>query len=176
VVITIKLMEDIDIPDLAAAFLPTVWKTPAAYFEKIWAEQQEARRIVLVARFDENIAGYLNVIWQSKYPPFAEQGIPEINDLRVLEQYRRKHIATVLLDEAEKLVFKRFPAVGLGVGLYADYGPAQRLYTRRGYALDGRGLLYKEQPVPPGTNAFVDDDLLLYLVKPSPPRHILPNQ
>jgi len=166
--ICVKTLEAKDIPDLAAAFLQTVWKTQAIYFQKILDEQENEKRVVLVVRFDTVIAGFLNIIWQSKYPPFAEQGIPEINDLRVLEQYRRHGIATALMNEAEKMVFQRFPTIGLGVGLYADYGPSQQMYARRGYVLDGRGLMYKETPVPPGTNAFVDDDLLLYLTKERP--------
>jgi hypothetical protein len=72
------------------------------------------------------------------------------------------------MDEAEKIMFQRYPVIGLGVGLYADYGPAQQMYIRRGYILDGRGLVYKEQPVKPGNHVFVDDDLLLYLVKKRP--------
>ena len=49
--------------------------------------------------------------------------------------------------------------------MYADYGPAQRMYIKRGYVPDGLGLYYKNQPVTPGKNVFVDDDLALYLVK-----------
>ena len=32
--------------------------------------------------------------------------------------------------------------VGIGVGLYPDYGSAQRLYIKRGYLPDGHGATY----------------------------------
>jgi GNAT superfamily N-acetyltransferase len=138
----------------------------APYFEKLLERQNKGEIIFLVARHQEIIAGFLYIQWQSEYPPFIKARIPDIKDLRVLPQYRRKGIATALMNEAEKIVFKDYPIIGLGVGLYADYGPAQQMYIKRGYVLDGRGLVYKEQPVKPGTHAFVDDDLLLYLIKP----------
>lgn len=166
--ITVKPLEVKDILELAAAFLPTVWKTPAAYFQKILGEQEKEQRVVLVAYYEGKIAGFINILWQSGYPPFAEKGIPEINDLRVLEEYRRKGVATALVDEAEKRIFKRSPVVGIGVGLYADYGPAQQMYTRRGYNLDGRGLISNNEPVKPGNHVFVDDDLVIFLTKERP--------
>jgi len=166
--ITIKTLEAKDVPLLADAFFHTVWKTQAAYFESILAEQEKENRIILVAYSGGKTAGFLNIIWNSKHPPFAEKNIPEINDLRVLEQFRRRGIATALMDEAERRIFERFPITGIGVGLYADYGPAQRMYTRRGYILDGRGLTYKNTPVPPGTSVLVDDNLVIYLTKKRP--------
>ncbi len=44
-------------------------------------------------------------------------------------------VATVdaLMDAAEARAAERSAIVGLGVGLYADYGSAQRMYARRGY-------------------------------------------
>jgi hypothetical protein len=55
--------------------------------------------------------------------------------------------------------------IGLGVGLYADYGAAQRLYLKLGYVLDGRGITYKYLPARGGETFRIDDDLLLWLVK-----------
>jgi ribosomal protein S18 acetylase RimI-like enzyme len=83
----------------------------------------------------------------------------------VLQEYRRKGIGSALMDEAETRIFQRGSAAGLGVGLYADYGNAQRMYARRGYVPDGRGLIYNNKPVPPGGHVLVDDNLVLYLVK-----------
>ncbi|HEU0299590.1 MAG TPA: hypothetical protein VFR37_09055 [Longimicrobium sp.] len=48
---------------------------------------------------------------------------------------------------------------------YADCGAAQRLYVRRGYVPDGRGIHYDGRPVPGGEHVADDDDLVLYLVK-----------
>ena len=163
--ITIKRLEAKDIPVITAVASFLNFNAPVPYLERLLTEQEKGTRVVLVAYSGKNIAGYVTIKWKSDYPPFAERGIPEINDLRVLPEFRRHGIATALLDEAEKRIFARSPVAGIGVGLYADYGPAQRMYALRGYVPDGRGLMYKNQPVKPGHDVFVDDDLLLYLTK-----------
>jgi ribosomal protein S18 acetylase RimI-like enzyme len=163
--INIKLLEADEIPAIAAAFANSPWDTPAAHFEDFLAEQESGKRVVLVAYFKNKFSGYVTIKWQSDYLPFAEKGIPEINDLRVLPAFRRHGIASALVDEAERRVFERSPLVGIGVGVYADYGPAQRMYVRRGYVPDGLGLNYKNKPVAPGQRVPVDDDLVLYFIK-----------
>jgi hypothetical protein len=45
------------------------------------------------------------------------------------------------MNEAELVVSECSRIAGIGVSMYADYGPAQRLYTPRGYVPDGRGLI-----------------------------------
>jgi len=47
----------------------------------------------------------------------------------------------------------------------ADYGAAQRLYVKRGYLPDGRGLVAHGCHVTWGETVVVDDDLALYLTK-----------
>ena len=70
------------------------------------------------------------------------------------------------MDEAEQTVAQRdHHLVGVGVGLYADYGAAQRMYTRRGYILDGRGLVSHGRFVKYGEAVVLDDDLVLYFTK-----------
>jgi hypothetical protein len=55
--------------------------------------------------------------------------------------------------------------VGVGVGLYADYGAAQRIYARRGYLPDGRGIIHCNQPIEPGAVVRIDDDATLMLTR-----------
>jgi hypothetical protein len=55
--------------------------------------------------------------------------------------------------------------VGIGVGLYQDYGAAQRLYSRLGYVLDGTGVSYKNAAVAPGSQVTVDDDLVIWMLR-----------
>ena len=109
--------------------------------------------------------GYVTVKWRSDYPAFAECEIPEIQDFNVLPPFRRRGIGTLLLERAEALIAARSPVVGIGVGLTSDYGPAQRLYARRGYLPDGRGIAATHAAVAPGQVVRVDDDLVLYLNK-----------
>lgn len=65
----------------------------------------------------------------------------------------------------EALVAERSPVVGIGVGPHADYGAAQRVYVRRGYLPDGRGVTRDGRPVPPGTPAPIDDEATLMFTK-----------
>ena len=91
--------------------------------------------------------------------------VPEISDFNVLPDFRRQGIGTALMDEAERVIAARSPVAGVGVGMTRDYGNAQRLYVRRGYAPDGNGLMTHERPVIHGESVVVDDDLVLYLTK-----------
>ena len=56
--------------------------------------------------------------------------------------------------------------IGIGVGLYSDYGAAQRIYVRRGYLPDGRGIMYRNQPVEPGAVIRIDDEAALMFTRP----------
>lgn len=161
----IRLIEQPDIAEIVAAFEALGWHKPAALYERYLAEQQDGQRLVFVALLDGTFAGYVTINWQSEYPPFRAANIPEIQDFNVLPRFRRQGIGSQLMDTCEHLIAQRSTVVGIGVGLYADYGAAQRMYTRRGYILDGRGLFSHGEPVMPGQHVLVDDDLVLYFTK-----------
>jgi GNAT superfamily N-acetyltransferase len=163
--VTIKLLDAEIIPLIVEAFQNSEWKTPESHYWNLLAAQVRGERVFLVAFYKGEVAGFVTIKWQSDYPPFAEKGIPEINDLRVLQVFRRRGIATALVNEVEKRIFKRSNVAGLGVGLYADYGAAQQMYIQRGFVPDGRGLMYKNQPVTPGHKVLVDDGLVLFFTK-----------
>ena len=155
-----------NIAEVAAAFAALNWggKTEAQ-FERYLAEHEAGTRLARFAFVGGAFAGYLNVLWQSGYPPFADAQVPEINDFNVLPTVRRHGIGSALMEEAERLIATRSPVAGVGVGMAAGYGPAQRLYVGRGYVPDGRGLMTHERPVVEGESVFVDDDLVLYFTK-----------
>ena len=66
---------------------------------------------------------------------------------------------------AEKKALETHDTVGLGVGLYADYGQALKLYIKHGYQPNGHGVTYHYKPVAPGSNVCLDDDLVLWFTK-----------
>jgi GNAT superfamily N-acetyltransferase len=137
-----------------------------SYFNKCHDQNKSGDRITYVAYYEEKVAGYVNIIFRPAYPYFADMNIPEINDLYVVPSCRKKGIGWKLINTCEEYAAKAgFERIGLGVGLYKDYGSAQRLYTKNGYILDGNGLMYENKQVSPGSNVFVDDELLLYLYK-----------
>jgi GNAT superfamily N-acetyltransferase len=163
--LTIRLLETDDIPTIAGAFAAIGWNKPAAQYERYLSEQRRGERVVLVAFLHEAFAGYLTIVWQSEYRPFRESRVPEIVDFNVLPHVRRRGIGSELMEHAEHRIAERSAVVGIGVGLDPDYGAAQRLYVKRGYVPDGRGLTSHGRPVSWGETVTVDDGLALYFVK-----------
>lgn len=80
--------------------------------------------------------------------------------------FRRQGVATLLMDGAEQLARDRgIATLGITVGLFDEYGPAQRLYGQRGYIPDGRGACRGQQPLSKGMQVSIDDDLIMWLTK-----------
>ena len=161
----IRPLTETDPDRISAAFSAQGWDRPAVLYRRYLQEQADGTRAVLVAGFGPEFAGYVTLAWASNYPPFQSRNIPEIADLNVLKLYRRRGIGSALLAAAEKLAGKRSPLVGLGVGLTADYGAAQRLYVKHGYIPDGHGIWQNGRFVAHGDQLQVGDDLALYLTK-----------
>jgi GNAT superfamily N-acetyltransferase len=145
----IRMMDESDPETISAAFTALGWHKPPTLYQRYLAEQEEGRRLAFVAEWRGSFAGYVTLLWVSAYSPFAERQVPEISDLNVLPAHCRQGIANALLDCAESAASARSNVVGLGVGLYSDYGAVQRIYVRRGYLPDGRGIMYGNQPVEP---------------------------
>jgi len=163
--ILIRQLRKEDCPVITEAFLKQNWQKPFEQFERYLAEQEKGGREVLVAEMHDEFAGYVTIVWESKYPPFRQQSIPEINDFNVLIKLRKKGVGTALLDAAEKLIAEKAETAGIGVGLTPDYGAAQRLYINRGYVPDGKGIFQRERFLKYGDPITVDDDLSLWLTK-----------
>ena len=101
-----------------------------------------------------------------RYQPFLRLGVPEIQDLNVHPDHRQQGLGRALVAACEaKARDEGREMIGLGVGLSASYGPAQRLYAQSGYLPDGAGLIYDGEAVPPGASRPNDDDLCLMMVK-----------
>jgi ribosomal protein S18 acetylase RimI-like enzyme len=161
----IRLLTKQDIQPISAAFAAQGWNKPSAQYERYWAEQEAGSRLVLLAWVDQQVVGYVTILWESSYPPFLAERIPEICDFNVLLAFRRRGIGSRLLDEAEAHIAQRSALAGIGVGMDGDYGAAQRLYVKRGYVPDGRGLFQHGRHLKWGDQATVDDDLVLYFTK-----------
>ena len=128
-------------------------------------DNSTGKSIALVAEYQGNVAGYINIYPDSKWGAFANKGYPEIVDFGVLEKYRRNGIGAKLMDVAEEIAGKYADTVYLGVGLNSGYGSAQRMYVKRGFVPDGSGVWYGEKVAVPYKEYCNDDDLILYLSK-----------
>lgn len=161
----IRLLRADDIPPIAAAFAALGWDKPASQYEAYLEEQRRGARVALVALQRGVFVGYVTIVWESDYAPFHDAGIPEISDFNVLPPARRQGIGSRLIDEAERRIHERSRVAGIGAGLFADYGAAQRIYVKRGYVPDGRGIVAHHRRVTWGDTVVVDDDLVMYLTK-----------
>jgi GNAT superfamily N-acetyltransferase len=138
--------------------------------QRIWdtyyRQQQDQVRTVAVIEKDSEIVGYGSLLRKSECPHFASANIPEINAIWIDEPYRRQGLGKALIEWLEELAMQEgYRRIGIGVGLYRDYGPAQQLYVQLGYIPDGTGITYKGQSTVPGQSYPLDDDFLLWLVK-----------
>lgn len=151
--------------DLAEAFSRGGWNKPREQFVKYLRQHEEGAIFCLVAKVAGTVAGYLKIVWLPDYAPLRVSGIPEIQDLNVLDRFRRKGVASRLLDEAEEQSAALAGVVGIGVGLHPGYNAAQRLYVLRGYVPDGLGVTYKDEYVDTDQVVTLDDDLILHFTK-----------
>ena len=163
--LTLTNLRQADIAEIADAFAKLGWNKPATQYEGYLKEQEAEERVVVIARWDGVFVGYLTIAWHSHYVPFAAASISEIADFNVLPNWRRRGIGTAMMDAAEQRIAERSKVAGIGVGMTADYGAAQRLYVTRGYIPDGRGLTYDGRTLAHGESTINDDSLVLYFTK-----------
>lgn len=163
--VLIRTIEETDAQIICKEEIAQGWnQTIDKYLMRI-EDNRTGKAISLVAEYQGNVAGYINVYPDAKDGAFANKGYPEIVDFGVLVKYRRHGIGSKLMDVAEKISGEFADTVYLGVGLYTDYGSAQRMYAKRGYIPDGTGVWYGEKIAEPYENYCNDDDLILYMSK-----------
>ena len=109
------------------------------------------------------VAGYVSVYYD--YEKLDGVSYPGVVDFGVLEKYRNNGIGTALMDAAENTAFKSGGRIYLGVGLCGDYGAAQRMYIKRGYIPDGKGVYYNDKIAERNKEYPNDDDFFLKLYK-----------
>ncbi len=163
--ILIRDMQPSDAQIITDGEIAQGWDATVDKYEMRLKHQAEGKSISLVAEYQGNVAGYINVYPNSEWGAFAGEGLPEIIDFGVLEKYRKHGIGNKLMDVAEEVASKYADTVYLGVGLHHGYGSAQRMYVKRGYVPDGTGVWYQDKVCEQYADCCNDDDLVLYLSK-----------
>ena len=161
---SIRKMQESDIKNLSQGFINQGWPGREEILARYFLEQECGEREVSVAEVEGALAGYITILPCAKQGPFAEI-YPELSDFNVFESFQNQGIGNLLLEEAERRVKHISDKVTLGVGLHSGYGPAQRLYIKRGYIPDGSGVWYRNQPLEMNATIQNNDDLVLYLSK-----------
>lgn len=162
--IILRDMKKRDCEVMAEVFSKEGYSKPIKLYQSYFKQQEQGTRDVIVAHYNDQIVGYVTIVWESNYEDFKEQNIPEVKDIRIHESFRKKGIATLLMDEAEKRIVQVADQCAAGVGLAEEYEAAQLLYAKRGYAPDGRGVFYMEHELLDDQRE-VDDNQGLMMVK-----------
>ncbi|AIQ58545.1 GNAT family N-acetyltransferase [Paenibacillus borealis] len=163
--ILVRRMMSSDIGMIHGGLTPHDVSKPLEYIEYCWEENQLNKRSTLLVFHETEFAGWGHVVYSPQYPYFAQNQIPEIQNFDIIPPFRKRGIGSVLIEALEAEAFAKSDTIGIGVGLYASYGTAQRMYIKRGFIPDGRGMIYDHLPVVPGNQVRVDDELTLYLTK-----------
>lgn len=89
--------------------------------------------VILLTKVEGENAGFIQM-----YPSFSSVSMKKLwilNDLFVIDKYRRKGVAQSLLDEAAKYA-RKTNAKGIELSTAINNDIAQRLYERNGYEKD----------------------------------------
>lgn len=163
--IHIERVAPADLAEVIQIFIEQVYPgdPESAYLH--FSEHAEGQADTFLAYVGDKLAGYLTIRWRSNNPLFYQNSIPLIHHLAVFPQFQRRGIASRLMEMAEQLIATRARKAGITVGLFDAYGPAQRLYAKRGYLPDGRGACQGQRPLKQGETVTIDHDLILWLTK-----------
>lgn len=99
----------------------------------IAARIKHMESVILLAKVEGENAGFAQM-----YPSFSSVSMKKLwilNDLFVIDKYRRKGVAQSLLDEAANYA-RKTNAKGLELSTAINNDIAQRLYERNGYEKD----------------------------------------
>ena len=146
-------------------YLSYGWHPQLEIYENYYKEQEEGERLVFIAEYEGAVKGQCTLVLHPSEGPWGGQNYPEIVDLTVFFDVHNKGIGSKLLDAAEKEASKISDKVYLAVGVHSGYGPAQRMYVKRGYNFDGSGVWYQGKQLEQYAPCVNDDDLLLYMAK-----------
>ncbi|MBO4697193.1 MAG: GNAT family N-acetyltransferase [Lachnospiraceae bacterium] len=137
----------------------------AMYLKNHMVNQENKKCAAFIALYDDRIAGHVFLYYECRWGGLKNRGLPSAVDLAVYEPYRRKGIATALMDAAEDEARNFRSKIYLDVCMNSDYGPAQRFYVKRGYVPDGAGVYYEGEVLGLNAPCRNDDELSLCLVK-----------
>ena len=163
--LTIRSMMPGDAKILYDTYLSYGWHPQIKTYEDYYKEQEEGERLVFIAEYEGAVKGQCTLVLHPNEGPWAGKGFPEIVDLTVFFDIHGKGIGNKLLDVAETEAARLSDMVFLAVGVHSGYGPAQRIYVKRGYIPDGSGVWYRNKVLEQYAPCVNDDDLLLFLSK-----------
>jgi GNAT superfamily N-acetyltransferase len=123
-------------------------------------QQVEEGSTYLIAWEDDQPVGHAHIAWSG-----TRLGLPEIQDVFVLLEQRRRRIATQLIVAAEEEARTRgWESISLGVSQEGNVA-ARQLYAKLGYVDAGADPVRVEGVIMLRGRPFEIDDTLVYLAK-----------
>ena len=162
---TIKQVTRDELPATIAWFADNYYIDDSSEAALHFADHENDGGTTFLAHHQDQIAGFVTIRWQSENPHFKAQNIPLIHHLDVFEPFKRQGLGNRLLAPAETCIAQRATHAGITVGVFNSYGPAQRLYAKRGYIPDGRGVCKGDTPLQLGEVHQIDHNLIMWLTK-----------
>ena len=135
------------------------------YYQRYLTWQNEGECTFLIALLNGEIAGYVFVLYQDRWGSMADARQPGLADLNVFPWNRRCGVGNALLEKAEEIAASYGDSLHLDVHVTATAGQAHRLYFRRGYLPDGRGVYHKYKQYDAALGEVNPEDLTLLLIK-----------
>ncbi|MGH1456950.1 MAG: GNAT family N-acetyltransferase [Alphaproteobacteria bacterium] len=141
--------------------------TDIEYYEQCFERQALGDFDLYAVSFrDVGFVGHCILNWSPRYGLFKKLGVPEVQDLNVIPEFRKRGIGRKLVEYCEDRAAERgYDVMGIGVGLDQSFGAAQRLYIKMGYVPDGFGVTYDRKPVGVGDFKPIDENLSLMMMK-----------
>lgn len=125
------------------------------------SDQPTAASTYLVAWDDGEPVGHAHIAWTGTH-----LGVPEIQDVFVVAEHRRKGIASQLTRAAEARVRARgWKTISLSVSQEGNH-PARRLYAKLGYVEAATDPVRVSGLIVIRGQPLEVDETLLYLIKP----------
>ena len=135
------------------------------YYQRYLTWQNEGECTFLIALLNGEIAGYVFVLYQDRWGSMADARQPGLADLNVFPWNRRCGVGNALLEKAKEIAASYGDSLHLDVHVTATAGQAHRLYFRRGYLPDGRGVYHKYKQYDAALGEVNPEDLTLLLIK-----------
>src|SRR5579862_4513084 len=163
--LTFRIVQPDEIAAVKEEVKPVFFSGDEATIEDHFQEHENGASTTLLGYEAGRLVGIVTIRWNSRYSPFRERGIPLIQNIEIRYEDRGRGIGGLMLERTEREIARRSRLAGMCVGIFDSYGPAQRLYIKRGFVPDGRGVCHPVEPLKEGEIVTIDHDLLLWLVK-----------
>src|SRR5579862_1370972 len=163
--LTFRVVQPDEIAAVKQEVKPVFFSGDETTIEDHFQDHENGASTTILGYEAERLVGIVTIRWSARYPPFRAKRIPLIQNIEIRYEDRGRGLGGLMLERTEQEIAQRSPLAGICVGISDSYGPAQRLYAKRGFVPDGRSVCHPHEPIKDGESVTIGPDLLLWLVK-----------